>query len=305
MKGTVRVAPRILGPRGEPGGSVRPADETDEAAEVTAGVDADVASDVDDDEDAGNDAEYSLLPMARTTRIAARKAPTGGTLPTPAEADARMDELIKAMSAGTTCYGRRGIVRSMELLTSVWVAGLDGAAAADVSMGGLHGPRDIGGRAAEEGEPDARPPPPPEAVQRTLDECRREADSTERVRGRRRRWGGWIARVRAIGDAAQPRRGVWREFALDGLVADGDTFKCRCGNRSPRRYATRHVCWSCMWNKDDRKKKKKDLKKNKIADRATKGSSRVPRGDVPAGEGIKSIGTDKDGREWQTKWLVF
>ena len=322
MKGTVRVAPRILGSlKANPADPYEFVDETDEAAEVTAGVDADVASDVDDDEDAGNDAEYSLLPSGDEDDEDRREesADPGGTLPTPAEADARMDELIKAMSGGNDALRTlEESFGSMELLTSgKGLAGLDAVRRRRMTMGASdRGDADIwrGGPPKKESPTfKSMTKPPPEAVQRTLDECRREADSTERVR----------AAMQAMGRMDQPASaligeggaaGGWEfgdEFALDGLVADGDTFKCRCGKPfAAAMNATRHVAsGQCMWNKDDRKKKKKDLKKNK--DRgpaATKGQltaflvAMSPQARV---DFFKSIGTDKDGREWQTKWLVL
>ena len=334
MKGTVRVAPRILGSlKADPADPYEFVDETDEVADVAADVSADVDEDGDkddDEEDAGNDAEYSLLPSGDEDDEDRVEDPRRRTLPTAAEADAKLDELIAVMSAGGNNDKLETLEKSfgsMELLTSgKGMAGLDAMRRRRMTMGASdRGDADIWrGRPPKKESPTFKSmiKPPPEAVQRALDECRREADSTERVK----------AAMKAMGRADQPASGLiglpevyqkvqasvaggaWEfgeEFALDVLVADGDTFKCRCGKPfAAAMNATRHVAsGQCMWNKDDRKKKKKDLKKNKdrgpAATKEQLAAFLVAMSPQARVDFFKSIGTDRDGREWQTKWLVL
>ena len=169
-------------------------------------------------------------------------------LPTAAEANAGIDELIAVMSAGGNNDKLETLEKSfgsMELLTSgKGMAGLDAMRRRRMTMGASdRGDADIWrGRPPKKESPTFKSmiKPPPEAVQRALDECRREADSTERVK----------AAMKAMGRADQPASGLiglpevyqkvqasvaggaWEfgeEVALDVLVADGDTVKCRCG----------------------------------------------------------------------------
>ena len=337
MKGTVRVAPRILGSlKADPADPYEFVDETDEVADVVVDVSAVVAADVDEDEDGdedeeetGNDAEYSLLPSGDEDDEDRVEDPRR-TLPTAAEADAKLDELIAVMSAGGNNDKLETLEKSfgsMELLTSgKGMAGLDAMRRRRMTMGASdRGDADIWrGRPPKKESPTFKSmiTPPPEAVQRALDECRREADSTERVK----------AAMKAMGRMDQPASGLiglpevyqkvqasvaggaWEfgeEFALDVLVADGDTFKCRCGKPfAAAMNATRHVAsGQCMWNKDDRKKKKKDLKKNKdrgpAATKEQLAAFLVAMSPQARVDFFKSIGTDRDGREWQTKWLVL
>jgi hypothetical protein len=278
----------------------------------------------EEEEDAGNDVEYSQLPSGdeddedRVEEIADPRR----MLPTAAEANAGIDELIAVMSAGGSNDRFKTLEESfgsMELLTSgKGMAGLDAVRRRRMTMG-----------ASDRGDAEiwrGRPPkkegptfksmikPPPEAVRRTLDECRREADSTERVRAAMKvmeRMDQPASALIGEGGAA----GGWEfgeEFALDALVAERDTFKCKCGKPfAAAMNATRHVAsGQCTWNKDDRKKKKKkDLKKNKdrgpAATKEQLTAFLVAMSPQARVDFFKSIGTDKDGREWQTKWLVL
>ena len=94
-------------------------------------------------------------------------------------------------------------------------------------------------------------------------------------------------RVRAIGEGAAALE-FGEEFALDALVAERDTFKCKCGKPfAAAMNATRHVAsGQCTWNKDDEEEEEEGPEEEQGSRTGgDEGAAHGVRGDVSAGEG--------------------
>ena len=308
MKGTVRVAPRILGSlKSDPSDPYEFVDEVGETDLSWLGrsrIKNDHASSSSDDETRDHATnEYSLLPSgdeeegdgAEAAGTGRGKAPASvsaaNKLPTKEESDAMIDQLLRlgksAKDGGSNADALKSMdaaFGSLDLLSSgKAMPMLNEMRKKRMTMGSSdRGDAGIWQRHKKESSPTFKQliKPPPDAVRATLEQIHDEERkaATDKVKARMRAMG----RSDGVGPASSLMSETLSdtdfppEFGLEKLLRDGETFFCKhCGKPfASTMNMTRHaMCGDCPQKNGDSKKKKKDPKKggkNKSAPPATR-----------------------------------
>jgi len=344
MKGTVRVAPRILGSLksdpSDPYEFVDEVGETDLSWLERSRIKDDHASSSSDEGETRDHAvnEYSLLPsgdeeedagaeaagMGRGTAPASVSAPN--KLPTKEESDAMIDQLLRlgksAKDGGSNADALKSMdaaFGSLDLLSSgKAMPMLNEMRKKRMTMGSSdRGDAGIWQRHKKESSPTFKQliKPPPDAVRATLEQIHDEERkaATDKVKARMRAMG----RSDGVGPASSLMSETLSdtdfppEFGLEKLLRDGETFFCKhCGKPfASTMNMTRHaMCGDCPQKNGDSKKKKKKDPRNKSAPPATReqlAGFLVEMTGHDRVDFLKSVGTDEHGQEWQTKQLLL